>query len=254
LGKQPQRWRATLPLALIGLLLGTIVAVGYLAFSPPPAPQPAPPAPQSAGSPVPSVNRPTSGPQAIVGQASVIDGDTIEIHSTRIRLYGIDAPESDQTCRVKGEPFRCGQQAAFALADKIKGHTVECRPKDQDQYGRIVAKCFIGVEDINGWMVERGWALAYLQYSRDYVGQERNAANAKRGIWQGEFQVPWEWRRNQPGRRPISESYSSKSQRPTGPSVIYYRPGDLSGTRFQTRVECEQARQRAGNVGTCVMK
>ncbi|WP_333924357.1 thermonuclease family protein [Bradyrhizobium sp. CCBAU 21362] len=53
----------------------------------------------------------------IVGRASVIDGDTIEIHGTRIRLWGIDAPEHDQLCRGDdSELYRCGQKAAAALA------------------------------------------------------------------------------------------------------------------------------------------
>jgi endonuclease YncB( thermonuclease family) len=234
-----------LPLALIGSLLGVIGAIGYWKFS-------TPPAPQRPSTPIPSIKEPPSGPQAIVGQASVIDGDTIEIHGTRVRLFGIDAPEGDQTCRVKGEPFRCGQQAAFALADKIKGHTVECQPKDQDQYGRIVAVCFVGTQDINGWMVEHGWALAYRQYSTDYVSQERNATNSKRGIWQGEFQVPWEPRRMHPqGPPPKTESLRLP---PARPYAVYYRPGDLSGMRYPTLEECNRVRQQAGNVGSCVMK
>jgi endonuclease YncB( thermonuclease family) len=49
------------------------------------------------------------------GQASTIDGDTLEIHGTRIRLWGIDAPESDQLCRNQtGEHYRCGQKPTLA--------------------------------------------------------------------------------------------------------------------------------------------
>jgi endonuclease YncB( thermonuclease family) len=55
----------------------------------------------------------------VTGRASVIDGDTIEIQGQRIRLHGIDAPESNQTCRRDSEVWRCGQQASLALADKI---------------------------------------------------------------------------------------------------------------------------------------
>ena len=82
-------------------------------------------------------------PRQIVGVASVIDGDTIEIHGQRIRLFGIDAPESSQLCaRPTGERWRCGQQASFALADRIGRATVSCQPHDLDRYGRIVAVCF----------------------------------------------------------------------------------------------------------------
>ena len=73
----------------------------------------------------------------IVGVASVIDGDTIEIHGQRVRLFGIDAPESSQLCvRPTGEGWRCGQQASFALADRIGRATVSCQLHDLDRYGR----------------------------------------------------------------------------------------------------------------------
>jgi endonuclease YncB( thermonuclease family) len=65
----------------------------------------------------------------LVGQATVIDGDTMEIHGTRIRLYGIDAPESGQQCLNGREPYRYGQRAALALSDHIGQHTVSCRSK-----------------------------------------------------------------------------------------------------------------------------
>jgi len=133
---------------------------------------------------------------AIIGRASVIDGDTIEIHGTRIRLFGIDAPESDQPCTIQGKPFRCGQQAAFALSDEIGNRTVNCQPKDRDRYGRVVAVCLVDGEDLNAWMVAKGWALAYRHYSNDYVTQEEQAAKSKIGIWQGEFVPPWDWRRS----------------------------------------------------------
>ena len=71
----------------------------------------------------------------IAGRASVIDGDTIEIRGERIRLHGIDTPESSQLCDLDGQPYRCGQQAALALADKIGEKTVRCAEKDVDRYG-----------------------------------------------------------------------------------------------------------------------
>ena len=77
---------------------------------------------------------------------------------------------------------------------------VDCRPKDTDRYGRTVAVCLVAGEDINGWMVAQGWALAYRYYSNDHVSQEERASKEKIGIWQGEFQPPWDWRRNPPRR------------------------------------------------------
>ena len=73
----------------------------------------------------------------LTGRASVIDGDTIEIHGSRIRLFGIDAPESSQLCRDEdSKQYRCGQQAANALFDFIANRVVACIEVDRGPYGR----------------------------------------------------------------------------------------------------------------------
>lgn len=132
----------------------------------------------------------------IAGQATVIDGDTIEIHGERIRLNGIDAPESGQTCRkADGSPYRCGQVAAFALADWIGRSLVICHPQGEDRYGRTIAACSVRDEDMGRWLVEQGHALAYRRYSQEYVPAEAEAAGRKLGVWQGAFVPPWDWRR-----------------------------------------------------------
>jgi endonuclease YncB( thermonuclease family) len=138
----------------------------------------------------------------IVGIASVIDGDTIEIHGQRIRLFGIDAPESSQLCvRPTGERWRCGQQASFALADRIGRAAVTCQPRDLDRYNRVVAVCFRGNEDLNRWMVSNGWAVAFRRYSLDYVASETSARRSQINIWSGEFDMPWNWRAQHHNRR-----------------------------------------------------
>ena len=142
-----------------------------------------------------SVIGPASAQDLIVGVASVIDGDTIEIHDHHIRLFGIDALESSQLCvRTTGERWRCGQQASFALADRIGRAPVSCQPRDLDRYGRVVAVCFKGNEDLNRWMVANGWAVAYKQYSLDYVADEVGARRSRINIWSGEFEMPRDWR------------------------------------------------------------
>ena len=146
---------------------------------------------------------PTSAEDRIIGVASVVDGDTIEIHGQRIRLFGIDAPESSQLCvRPTGERWRCGQQASFALADRISRATVTCQPRDLDRYGRVVAVCFKGSEDLNRWMVASGWAVAYKRYSLDYVADEAGAHRRQINIWSGGFEMPWDWRAQHNNRRP----------------------------------------------------
>jgi endonuclease YncB( thermonuclease family) len=132
----------------------------------------------------------------IVGVASVTDGDTLEIHGTKIRLHGVDAPESSQMCLDKeSKQYRCGQRSALALSDMIGRKTVTCTPINLDRYGRTVAKCFVGDVNINAWLVENGFARAYQQYSKDYVALENAAQNAKIGIWQGQFEDPWDYRK-----------------------------------------------------------
>lgn len=132
-----------------------------------------------------------------VGRASIVDGDTLDIHGQRFRLQGIDAPESRQFCEDEsGEPYRCGQQAALALADFIGQANVACRHEAKDRYGRTVATCFKGDLDLNRWMVAQGYAMAYRRYSKEYVPDEDAARQAHRGIWRGNFQPPWEWRRS----------------------------------------------------------
>ena len=134
--------------------------------------------------------------EQLIGVASVIDGDTIEIHGQRIRFHGVDAPESAQLCKSdEGKEYRCGQQAALALSDMIGKKTVACDQKDIDRYKRIVAVCSVGNIDLNAKMVELGYALAYRQYSKDYIPQEEKAKSLKAGIWQGSFDNPWEWRK-----------------------------------------------------------
>ncbi len=96
----------------------------------------------------------------VTGIPMIIDGDTLEIHGQRIRLHGIDAPESRQICRLDGKPWQCGKDAANALADKIGRRTVACEELDRDRYRRIVAKCTVAGEDLGEWMVSQGLALA----------------------------------------------------------------------------------------------
>lgn len=130
----------------------------------------------------------------IVGPATVIDGDTIEIRGQRIRLYGIDAPEGNQLCERAESRYRCGQEAALALIDKIGRSKIQCEQKGIDRYKRVVSICRSGEEDLNAWMVQQGYAVAYRRYSKDYVASEEIARSKRRGVWAGEFVLPWKWR------------------------------------------------------------
>jgi endonuclease YncB( thermonuclease family) len=133
--------------------------------------------------------------QTLTGIPMIIDGDTIRIGNTRIRLHGIDAPEARQTCNAGGKEWRCGWEATNALAKIIGHHWVACTKHGTDRYGRVLAVCRIGLININAWMVDNGWAAAYRRYSEEYVLNERNAKAAGKGVWRGHFVLPWVWRK-----------------------------------------------------------
>ena len=162
----------------------------------------------------------TTAIHQIVGTASVINGDTIEIRGGRIRLHGIDAPESSQLCTLpSGQKVRCGQQAALKLDSLLNNKTCRCRVKDTDRYGRQIAVCFVDGIDINQWLVEHGWAMAYQKYSLDYVAAERTAQASQIGIWSYEFERPWNYRSSKRNNNSSGNSLSGRRSVATTTSV-----------------------------------
>ena len=140
--------------------------------------------------------------ETLSGQADVNDGDTLAIRGeqTRIRLYGIDAPEGKQTCEdAAGRRYLCGSRSADVLASLIgRNGRVTCREEDRDRYGRIVAICLVKGRDLSAEMVRQGWAVEYEQYSDGrYADEEAEARQAMRGLWAGTFVRPWVWRQGQ---------------------------------------------------------
>ena len=132
---------------------------------------------------------------AIRGVARVVDGDTITVGGTRIRLEGIDAPEAGQTCKRKWIGWwACGTAATATLARMVEGRQVACEPRGLDKYGRVLAVCFAGGRDVNAQMVRQGHAWAFVKYSRSYVKEEAAARAEGLGIWQGQSQPAWDYR------------------------------------------------------------
>ena len=134
--------------------------------------------------------------EPVSGRAHVIDGDSLEIAGVRVRLNGIDAPERDQDCRdATGRSYSCGRAAMRALIDAIGGRSVTCTPVEVDQYNRDVATCTVDELDLGEAMVRGGHALDYARHSRGrYAAAEREARDARRGLWAGTFQTPATWR------------------------------------------------------------
>src|SRR5712664_979521 len=132
----------------------------------------------------------------LIGRASIIDGDTLEMHGERIRLWGIDAPESSQLCRGDDSlQYRCGAKAANELDAFIARRPVDCSPVNLDQYGRTVAVCSIDGVDLAEWLVRNGLALNWPTYSKGkYDKAQRDAEHAGRGMWTGSYVQPWQFR------------------------------------------------------------
>lgn len=139
-----------------------------------------------------------AGSGAIVGQARVVDGDTIEIGASKIRLEGIDAPETGQACsrRWFGK-WNCGAAATSALSKLVRNQTVTCEATGADKYGRTLAICTVGGRDINAYMVRQGLAWAFIKYSRRYVSEEYAARGEHLGVWQAPTTSPWDYRASQ---------------------------------------------------------
>ena len=134
--------------------------------------------------------------KTIIGKARIIDGDTIHIKNNKIRLHGIDAPETTQTCKIDLQDWYCGKQSTAELKKIINNQSVECQVSDIDIYDRYVAICSTIKTNLNKWMVKNGWAIAYRYYSTDYILEEKYARENKLGIWKSEFLKPYQYRKN----------------------------------------------------------
>ena len=134
----------------------------------------------------------------IRGIARIVDGDTLEVAGTKIRLFGIDAPEHGQICRLgSNNDYDCGARASTQMESLISGREVSCLPRTTDRYGRTVAVCSVGGHDLGREIVSSGWAVAFERYSREYVADEAQAHKHQLGLWQGHFERPSDYRSDQ---------------------------------------------------------
>lgn len=144
-----------------------------------------------------------SAPTAIVR-----DGDTIVVADKTFRIYGIDAPEYHQSCTDKaGQPWPCGKAARLQLAALVTSGTIVCEPQAVDKYGRDVALCSSATTpDLGEAMVQAGLAISpAARGDAPYADAEAAAKQARRGIWQGTFEEPAQWRAAHP-RTPVENS------------------------------------------------
>ncbi|MBI0168980.1 MULTISPECIES: thermonuclease family protein [Bartonella] len=132
---------------------------------------------------------------AIIGAIQVIDGETLEIQNQRIKLWGVDAPELNQTCKNGQDAgYDCGKEAASALSQWLTElQPVRCEPRGNDNSGNTIAICYTSTgDDIAGWMVRNGYAIDWPKYSNGFYGvSEKQAQSNKSGIWQHNEAAPW---------------------------------------------------------------
>ena len=91
--------------------------------------------------------------------------------------------------------YPCGKISTEKLKKKINNKVITCKILDIDRYKRLIGECYKKNLNLNSWLVSNGYAVAYRKYSKKYISNEINAKNEKKGIWQGKFEMPWEFRR-----------------------------------------------------------
>ncbi len=128
------------------------------------------------------------------GTVRVVDADTIDVGGTRVRLFGIDAPEMGQPCRADGREWDCGAWTRDAVRSRFEGAYAQCRQRDIDRYGRVVAQCTVEGQDMGQSIVYSGLAWAFRRYSETYDLDEKSAAIAGRGLWAVQVQMPSDYR------------------------------------------------------------
>lgn len=208
----------------------------------------APPAGGAAGAPAPGVQR-------IEGRARVTDGDTLRVAGERVRLEGMDAPETDQTCLdAAGRDYPCGLRATEAMRALAEGRRVACEGPGRDPWGRLIARCATEDGDLGEAMVRAGWALAFRRFSEDYVPAEAAARRAGAGMWAGDFTPPWDHRTearqlSRAGADPAEAAKLEGDDRPEGCDIkgnisangrIYHLPGSAHYDRVTVRTDLGQ--------------
>lgn len=137
-------------------------------------------------------------PVPVAGQKIyIVDGDSFTVGARKLRLDGIDAPELKQMCReAAGQDWPCGRAARAALETLLLAPGLTCEAEASDRYGRALATCQSpSMPDVAAAQVRNGMAVSHeFNGMRNYGSEEDEARKATRGIWQGTFERPADWR------------------------------------------------------------
>ncbi len=129
----------------------------------------------------------------IKGMARVVDGNVLEVDDVRVRIFGIAAPQPQQTCDWPKERVKCGEMALKAMRHLARNKPIQCEVREVAKLEGVFAICRVDRLDVGAQMVRMGWAIADTRISDRYVRVEKFAKTARRGLWHGEFVKPWEW-------------------------------------------------------------
>jgi endonuclease YncB( thermonuclease family) len=146
--------------------------------------------------------------EVAAGPAVVIDGRTLDVAGRRFQLYGVDAPDPDQTCEdAAKKDYPCGLMARDFLARLAAGGPARCTPREPNALDFMMAVCAIGGVDLAQALIDAGWAIADRGRSLYYEDSELAARAKKIGLWQGPFVTPQEWRNGErvPASRSLNE-------------------------------------------------
>jgi endonuclease YncB( thermonuclease family) len=200
----------------------------------------------------------TAQQRAITGRVvGVSDGDTLTLLDSnnkqhKVRLDGIDAPESSQ-------PF--GAKSKQSLSTLVFGRAVTVTSLKTDRYGRVVGKVTLDGKDINYVQVMNGWAWFYRDYARelntedakDYEQAENTARSQRRGLWTDASPVPpWEYRKSKRAAAAKVKPATNGQIIGNRNSRVYHRPdcpayndvGERNRVFFKTAVNAERAGYR----------
>jgi endonuclease YncB( thermonuclease family) len=165
------------------------------------------------------------GSPPLQGRAYAAGADTLRVGGTTVRLTGIDPPEREQRCGKGGRGWRCGAAAESALSRLVDGRNVSCSISGSDDAGRKVGQCSAGDKDIGAELVRQGHVFAGGSMFARYGSEEREARNAKAGMWSGDVERPSEYRSKiwEEAKRRAPEGCPIKGQ-VAGASRVYVLP------------------------------